>query len=234
MGRPARWSGRMRSTRCSVPAPSVHSIDSSRGHDPALDLLGGPQRRRHRRDAQLHVDVGALGVVDARDHVLDPVVVARDARAQDVGVVAAGHRRQRVGPAGVGLEEDVAVEARAHAGSCRGSRIRRRKASRFLSMTTTEWPSSASCMASLGPDPAAADHHDVHAGHSTTWFREGASSLGASDAGLVWARCRRPTSRSAVTPRSGRSTPTSRRSTPRPWATGSSASCSAGPTSPSS
>jgi hypothetical protein len=78
--------------------------------------LGRPQRRRHGRDPQLHVNVGPRGVVDTRHHVLYFVVVAGDARAQDVRVVAARHRGQSVRPAGVGLKEDVAIETGADEG----------------------------------------------------------------------------------------------------------------------
>ena len=62
------------------------------------------------------VDDGAAGVVDAGHDPFDPEGLAGDAGDEDVGVVAVGDRRQRVGPLDAALDEAVAVEADAHDG----------------------------------------------------------------------------------------------------------------------
>jgi hypothetical protein len=59
------------------------------------------------------VDERAPRVVDARDHVLDPEVLAGDARGEDVGVVTVGHCGERARALDAGLDEVVAVEAEA-------------------------------------------------------------------------------------------------------------------------
>ena len=80
------------------------------GQQPAQHLVGGPLHGRDRGDAEPLVDLGAARVVDARHDGLDAERLARDARGDDVGVVAAGDRGERVGPADPGLLEDGLVE----------------------------------------------------------------------------------------------------------------------------
>ena len=105
----ARWG---RSSRCAT----------SSGQQPAQHLVGGPRDGRDRRDAEPLVDQRAARVVDAGDDVLDPVGLAGDAGAQDVGVVAAGHRGEGAGLVDARRGEVVAVEAEADDGACRRSR----------------------------------------------------------------------------------------------------------------
>ena len=59
---------------------------------------------------KLLVDDRALGVEDARDDERHVEALARDARGDDVAVVAARAGRECVGPLDAGLDERVAVE----------------------------------------------------------------------------------------------------------------------------
>ena len=70
---------------------------------PAEHLVGGPGDRGDRGYAEPFVDLGAARVVDAGDDVVDAELLARDTRGDDVGVVAAGDRRERVGVLDAGL-----------------------------------------------------------------------------------------------------------------------------------
>ena len=67
------------------------------GQQPAEHLIGRPRDGRDRRDAEALVDQRPARVVDAGDDVLDAVGLARDAGAQDVGVVAVRHRGESTG-----------------------------------------------------------------------------------------------------------------------------------------
>ena len=79
--------------------------------DPAQHLVGRPLDRRDRRDAEPLVDLGAAGVVDPGHDLLDAERLARHPRRDDVGVVTAGDRGERVGPPDAGLLEHGLVEA---------------------------------------------------------------------------------------------------------------------------
>src|SRR5690606_30888866 len=74
-------------------------------------LVGGPTDGRYRGDAQPLVDLGAAGVVDPGDHGADTERLPGHARCDDVGVVAAGHRHQRLGVLDTRGGHDLAVEA---------------------------------------------------------------------------------------------------------------------------
>ena len=71
-----------------VPEGSRHSVIWSRGQH-AQQPVGGPRHGGHGRDAEPLVDLGALGVVDAGDDVLDAELLAGHPGGDDVGVVAA-------------------------------------------------------------------------------------------------------------------------------------------------
>ena len=119
--------------------------------------------RRHRRDAEALVDLGPPRVVDAGDDVRDLVGLAGDPGGEDVGVVAARHRRQRVGPLGARPARDGRGRSRTRPPSARPSPSgRRRNAPAFLSMMATLWPSRDEPDCEPGTDPAAADDDDVH------------------------------------------------------------------------
>jgi hypothetical protein len=79
----------------------------------AQHLVGGPAHGRDRRDAQSFVDRGPPRVVDPRRHLTDPEGLPGDPRRDDVGVVAAAHRREAVRALYSGPGEHVAVEANA-------------------------------------------------------------------------------------------------------------------------
>src|SRR5436190_639420 len=80
-------------------------------HEHQHDLLHTPGGRRDRRDVQALVDLRALRVVDARDHVRHVVVLERDASGDDVGVVSVGDRDESIGLLDARLLQDVAVVA---------------------------------------------------------------------------------------------------------------------------
>ena len=95
-------------------AGGVDPVAAGLGREqPAQHLIGGPRHGRDRRDAEPLVDQGPPGVVDPRDDVLDAVGLAGDPGAQDVGVVAARHRREGLGLGDAGGLEVVAVEPEA-------------------------------------------------------------------------------------------------------------------------
>src|SRR5690349_10593784 len=89
-------------------------LDLLLGDQVAQHPIGRPAHRGHGRDAQPLVHLGPLGVVDARDDSFDAKRLSRHPGRDDVGVVARGHRGERVGPFDAGVDEHVAVEA--HAG----------------------------------------------------------------------------------------------------------------------
>ncbi len=82
---------------------------------------GRPRHGRDGRDAEPLVDLGPLRVVDAGDDVLDAEGLAGDPRGDDVGVVAAADRGERVGLLDAGLDQGLAVEADARSPAGRGS-----------------------------------------------------------------------------------------------------------------
>ena len=94
-----------------VPDGSRKSGSAPAGQDPAQHLVGGPLDGRHGGDAEPLVDLGAPGVVDAGHDLLDAEGLAGHPRGDDVGVVAAGDRRERVRPTDAGLLQDLLVEA---------------------------------------------------------------------------------------------------------------------------
>ena len=69
-----------------------------------------PRHRGDRRDAQAAVDLGAAGVVDARDDARDAEVLLGGAGGDDVAVVAARDGGEAVRVADAGILEHVAVE----------------------------------------------------------------------------------------------------------------------------
>ena len=150
------WSTRM------VPEGSRKSGSAPAGSDPAQHLVGGPLHGRHRRDAEPLVDLGAAGVVDPGHDLLDAEGLAGDPRGDDVGVVTAGHGRERVRPADAGLLQHrlveavaghpVAVEARPEPAEGVGLAVDDRH--RVVPVL------EAACEGRA--DPAAAHDHDVH------------------------------------------------------------------------
>ena len=122
------------------------------GQEPAQHLVGGPLHGRDRRDAEPLVDLGAAGVVDPGDDLLDAEGLARDPRGDDVGVVAAGDGGEGVGAADAGLLQDRLVEAVAGdlvAVEAPGPGVGTRPGS--LSMTDTVWLRSSRLRASVEP-----------------------------------------------------------------------------------
>ena len=117
--------------------------------------VGGPRHGGDGRDAEALVDLGALGVVDAGDDPLDAERLAGHPRGDDVGVVAGGHRGERVGPLDARPEQHVAVEA--HAESRSPGEVgadSRRNAVASRSMTATSWPTLAQAVATATSRPA--------------------------------------------------------------------------------
>ena len=73
------------------------------GEQPAQHLVGRPPHRGDGGDAEPLVDLGAAGVVDAGDDVLDAERLAGHPGREDVGVVAAGDGGEGVGVVDAGL-----------------------------------------------------------------------------------------------------------------------------------
>jgi len=81
------------------------------GQQLAQHLIGGPAHGGHGRDAQPLVDLGPARVVDPGHHPAHPERLPDHARRDHVGVIAAAHRRERIGALDAGLDQDIAVEA---------------------------------------------------------------------------------------------------------------------------
>src|SRR6266849_5207122 len=81
-------------------------------HHPREHLVGGPCDGGNGGYAEALVDLGSAGVVYPGGDVPPAVVLLGDPGADDVGVVAVGHRDEDVGLLDAGLLEDVPVEAR--------------------------------------------------------------------------------------------------------------------------
>ena len=79
-----------------VPLGSRHSRLGAVRQQPAQHLVGGPADRRHRGDAQPLVDLGAARVVDPGHDVVDAERLAGHPGGDDVGVVAAADRGERL------------------------------------------------------------------------------------------------------------------------------------------
>ena len=81
-----------------------------------LDLLHAPLRGGDGGDVEPLVDLGAPRVVDPGDDLGHVVVLERDPRRHDVGVVPRAHRDERVGVLDARVLEGVAVEPETHHG----------------------------------------------------------------------------------------------------------------------
>ena len=82
------------------------------GKDAPQDLVRAPAHGRDGGDAEPLIDLRAAGIVDPGHDVRDVERLAGHAGGQDVGVVAAGDRREGVRLGDAGLLEGVPVEAR--------------------------------------------------------------------------------------------------------------------------
>ena len=81
------------------------------GEQPTEHLVGGPLHGGDGGDAEPLVDLGAARVVDPGHDGLDAEGLPGHPRGDDVGVVAAADRGERVGPLDAGLGQHVLVEA---------------------------------------------------------------------------------------------------------------------------
>ena len=130
--------------------------------DPAQDLPGGPGDGGDRGDAQALVDLGAAGVVDAGDDLLDAVGLAGDARREDVAVVAAADRGEGLRARDAGGLEGLAVEADAGDGLAGELRAERAEG---LGVLVDDGDRVAELVEAVGEersDATAAEDHDVH------------------------------------------------------------------------
>ena len=135
--------------------------------DPPQHLVGGPLDRRDGGDAEPLVDLGAAGVVDARDDLLDPEGLAGHPRGDDVGVVAAAHGGEGVGPLDAGLGQDGLVEAVAgHLGAVEG----RAEPTEGVGVAVDDADGVVAVLEAAGErraDAATAHDHDVHTPHTS-------------------------------------------------------------------
>ena len=129
---------------------------------PAQHLVGGPLHRGDGGDAEPLVDLGAAGVVDPGDDLLDAERLAGDTRGDDVGVVAAGDGRERVGAADAGLLQDLLVEAvSGHLVAVEPGA----EAPEGVGLAVDDRDGVVAVLETAGQrraDPAAAHDHDVH------------------------------------------------------------------------
>jgi len=111
---------------------------------------------------QTAVDLGPPGVVDPGDHVRHAERLARDPGGEDVRVVAAAHRRERVGVVDAGLDERVPVEA--DPGDPLALELAAEPAER-IGVLVDDGDRVAAVLDELGQGragPAAAHDHEVH------------------------------------------------------------------------
>src|SRR5690606_37088752 len=140
----------------------------------AQHLVGRPTHGRHRGDAEPLEHLGATGVVDPGHHLLQPECLARHARGDDVGVVAAGDRGERPGALDARLGEHPAVEphpgdllaVEVRAEAAEGGRVGVDHGDRVVAVLQGAGEG--------GADAAAAHDHDVHGGDATPGAARGA------------------------------------------------------------
>src|SRR5690625_4493860 len=131
-------------------------------YEAAQHLVGGPRHRCDSGDAEAFVHLGTSGVVDACDDVRDAELLAGDARRDDVGVVSAGDRRERIGGVDGGTLEDRTVEA---SSGHRQTGVRRAEPAEGIRILVDH---GGGVIASLevsrqrGPDAATPHDHDMH------------------------------------------------------------------------
>ena len=128
----------------------------------AQHLVGRPADGRHGRDAEALVDERATRVVDAGDHVLDAVVLAGDAGAEDVGVVAVGDCSEGAGLLDPRFGQGVAVEPEAYHGSAREPCGETAKRAGLLVDHRDGVTAELEEPGQLAADPAAPDNYYVH------------------------------------------------------------------------
>ena len=154
------WSTRM------VPRRVAEVGLGAGGQHPAQHLVGGPLHGGHRGDAEPLVDLGAARVVDAGHDLLDAERLAGHPGRDDVGVVAAGDRREGVGALDAGLLEDGLVEA--VAGDLVAVEGRAEPPER-VGVAVDDRHGVVAVLEAAGQrraDPAAAHDHDVHAANA--------------------------------------------------------------------
>lgn len=125
-----------------------------------VDAADGPPDAGDRRDAQLPVDVGAAGIVDAGQDDRDPVRLLGGPRADDVAVVPGGDRDERVRVVDPGRFQHGPAEAVARV---EGAGESRRQQPASLGLPVDEAYVVAfgdELRGECGTDPAAA--HDDH------------------------------------------------------------------------
>ena len=169
---PTALGGICRSISPTAPVGSTQSLPDLRRQQTTQHLVGRPRDGGDGRDAEPLVDQRAARVVDAGDDVLDAVGLACDAGAEDVGVVAAGDRRERAGLVDAGDREVVAVEAEADDGLAAEVVGQTAERARVLVDDGHGVVRLFECAGQLAAHPAAADDDDVHLASCSPW-REG-------------------------------------------------------------
>ena len=163
-------------------------------------LVGRPRNGGDGRDPEPLVDQRAARVVDAGDDVLDAVGLACDAGAEDVGVVAAGDRRERAGLVDAGGREVIAVEAEADDGLAAEVLRETAEGARVLVDDGHGVVHLFECAGQLAAHPAAADDDDVHLASCSTWPKAG--MLRPGPLGAHTERDRLPLCNAVATPES--------------------------------
>ena len=147
---------------------------------PAQHLVGGPAHGGHGGNAQPFVHLGPSGVVDPGHHVVDAEGLPDHPGRQDVGVVAGGHRGERVGLFDAGLQQHFAVESDALHGLAGevGS-----KPAEGLDTDVDHRDRVVPLLQAAGqarPDAAATHDHDVHGCESRLQARVTVSAVTAT------------------------------------------------------
>ena len=128
----------------------------------AQDLLNRPGHRRHRRDAEALVDLGAARIVDTSDNDRDAIGIPCDPGRKDVRVVPARHRHKAPCSRGPGGLEVVPVKTHADDLDAPPVRCQAPERGRILVDDADGVAPSDELLGKTGSDSAAADDDDVH------------------------------------------------------------------------
>ena len=130
-------------------------------------LVGGPLDGGHGGDAEALVDLGPAGVVDAGHHHRGLELLPGQTGGHDVGVVAAGHGRERLGPLDPGRPQHVLVEPVALDLLALEAVAQRPEGVGVLVDHRDRVLGGLQPSGQLGAHPAAAHDHHVHGRHPT-------------------------------------------------------------------
>jgi hypothetical protein len=115
-----------------------------------------------RANAKPPVDLLALGIGNAGNNRWNPERVARNHRGDEVAVVAAGHRRKRIGTFDSGVVQRVTIKAYARNGAPAKARHQAAKGLRIFVHNRDVMPVCFQQLRQQCPDAPAPNNHRVH------------------------------------------------------------------------